>query len=620
MIYAILKDRSTIQKRNGIMAFDGITTAAITAELNKKLAGGSISRIIQPEKDELYLMIKDRKDSYWLYMSANASLPLIYLTDKKVNAPLQAPNFCMLLRKHLQGGRIIKIAQPSLYDGNDPENHSLERVIMIYVDHRDELGDPCIRRLVIEIMGKHSNIILLNEEDMIMDSIKRVPSGMSSVREVLPGRPYFIPKTQDKKEPLSLTRDELLADILVKPVKCAETFYRNLTGFSPLASEELCFEAGVDGGMPLSSLTEEQKEALSDVYFRRIEAVRKNDYTRQVAYIDGQVKDFACFPLKLYQDARIETFDSVSEMLVSYYSGKNKENRMREKSASLRHQVTTALDRVNKKAQIQEKQLRDSEKKDKYRLYGELLNTYGYSAEEGAASIEVINYYTNEPLTIPLDPHLTASANSQKYFERYNKLKRTETSVKEQLKATYEEREQLETVLTSIGMAENEADLNALKRELAGSGHPQGNVKNRAAGKNGKGAKGAKGREEKSKPMLFRSTDGFLIAVGKNNEQNEELTFKFAAGNDWWFHAKGQPGSHVILHTEGKEVPDRAFNEAGSLAAYYCRNNKAPKVEIDYTQKKNVKKTPGAKAGFVIYYTNYSMMAEPDISALERIE
>ena len=622
------------------MAFDGITTAALTAELSHKLTGGSISRIIQPEKDELYLTIKNQKETYLLYMSANASLPLIYLTDKKVTAPLQAPNFCMLLRKHLQGGRIRNISRPVIgEDGTtilpplsdtDGRTPSLERVIILQVDHRDEMGDPCVRQLVIEIMGKHSNIILVNEAGTIMDSIKRVPSSMSSVREVLPMRPYFIPQTQDKKNPLTLNSEELTR-ILDKPMKTAEAFYRNLTGLSPLAAEEICFEAGIDGGKVTAALSDEERHSLAAAFETRMAEVRDGCFMPQIASINGQAKDFACFLLTLYDDAVCEPFESVSDMLAAFYSRKNKETRMREKSAVLRHQVTTALERVGKKAQIQEKQLKDAEKKDKYRLYGELLNTYGYSAGEGAKSLDVINYYTNEPMTIPLDPTLSAQANSQKYFERYNKLKRTEVSVTEQLKQTCEDREQLESILTAIDLAENDADLSAIRRELmadgwirfkadeGGKGAGRKGDTKRSGGKAGKGNKG-KVREEKSRPMLFRSSDGFLIAVGKNNEQNDELTFRFAAGNDWWFHAKGQPGSHVILHTEGKDVPDRAFEEAGSLAAYYCKGRTAPKVEIDYTQKKNVRKTPGAKAGFVIYYTNYSMMAVPDISHLERLE
>lgn len=577
------------------MAFDGITTAHIVSELRSKLIGGGINRVIQPEKDELYLTIKNNKETFQLYMSANASLPLLYLSEKKPAAPLSAPNFCMLLRKHIQGGRISDIIQPSL-----------ERAVTFVIDHRDEMGDPCQKKLVVEIMGKYSNIILLNADDTVMDSIKRVPATMSSVREVLPGRAYFLPQTQEKQDPLTLT-EESATVIFNKPLKVSEAIFKSLTGISPLMAEEFCYEAGIDGGLSCAALSENQKESLSNVLLSRMTDIKSGVFSAQIVLQNGVPKDFASLPLLMYGDTDSETFDSPSQMLLGFYDRKNKETRMREKSAGLRHQVTTALDRVNKKAVIQEKQLKDAEKKDKYKLYGELLNAFGYSAEPEAKTITVTDYYTNEPVTIPLDPTLTASVNAQKYYERYNKLKRTEAQVTEQLSATYRDRELLESILEAIDKAENDADLNAIRDELIRDGWVKRRIQARG-----------KVREEKSKPMFFRSSDGFLIAVGKNNIQNDELTFKYASGNDWWFHAKGQPGSHVILKTEGKDIPDRAFEEAASLAAHFSKGKKAPKVEIDYTLRKHVKKTPAGNPGFVIYHTNYSLMAVPDISQLTR--
>lgn len=581
------------------MAFDGFTTAHITAELKNNLTGGCISRIIQPEKDELYLTIKNNKAAHQLYMSASASLPLVYLTENKPQAPLSAPNFCMLLRKHLQGGKIIDIFQPSL-----------ERVIIFKIEHRNELGDLCIKKLIIELMGKHSNIILINDEDVIMDSIKRIPSSMSSVREVLPGRPYFIPKTTDKYDPFIVDQTVITENILSKPVKIAEALYKSLTGFSPLAAEEFAYEAGLEGNASTSSLSHEEKNKLAAVVLHHIDDVRQENFTSGIVYMNNIPRDFASFPLLMYGDAVLEECENASVQLQTFYSKKNKENRLKEKTAALRHNVTNALDRVTKKEALQKKQLSDTEKKDKYRIWGELLNAYGYNVEEGSASVKVLNYYDNTEMTIPLDKDMNAQENAQKYFTRYNKLKRTEASLTEQLKNTIADREQLENVLEALSIAETPADIAGVQKELEDSGWI----------KKHKIARG-KVREEKSKPMLFRSNDGFTIAVGKNNYQNDELTFKYANGGDWWFHAKGRPGSHVILKTEGREVPDRAFEEAASLAAYYSRDGKdSPKVEIDYTLRREVKKTPGGKPGFVIYHQNYSMMAIPNISSIERIE
>ena len=578
------------------MAFDGITTAHIVRELNDKLTGGIISRIIQPEKDELYLTVKNGKETYQLYMSASASLPLLYLSDRKPAAPMTAPNFCMLLRKHIQGGHLISVSQPSL-----------ERAVTFTVSHRSELGDPCTRKLIIEIMGKHSNIILTDDNAVILDSIKRVPASMSSVREVLPGRPYFLPETRHKADPLTVSRETLTTAILRKPCRTAEALFSSLTGLSPLMAEEFCYEAGLDGGLSTQALTDEDRERLADVVLRAAEAVRENRFHAFLVYEEGRAAEYASLPLRMYDGSQKEAFDSPSAMLQTYYGRKNKETRMREKSAGLRRQATTALERVIKKADIQSRQLADAGKKDTFRLYGELLNVYGYQIPEGSRSAVLNNYYTNEDITVPLDPTLSAAANAQRFFERYNKLKRTEIQTTEQLSAALHDRECLESILEALDKAENDADLEAIREELVSKGW----AKKRSSRDKGF-------RREKSKPMLFRSTDGFQIAVGKNNIQNDELTFRFANGGDWWFHAKGQPGSHVILRTEGREVPDRAFEEAASLAAYYSKGRKAPKVEIDYTLRKNVKKTPAGDPGFVIYHTNYSMMAVPNNDHIPR--
>ena len=581
------------------MAFDGITTAHIVHELRETLVGGGISRIIQPEKDELCLTVKNNKTPYLLYMSANASLPLIYLTEDRDKAPLTAPNFCMFLRKHIQGGRILTIDQPSL-----------ERVISLSIEHRNELGDLCMKKLIIELMGKHSNIILTDDKDTILDSIKHVPASMSSVRQVLPGRPYFIPGAGEKADPLTFDRTYFREKVLAKPLKAAEALYKSYTGFSPLAAEEFCYEAGLDGGRPCASLTEEEKEKLSDVLEKGMSAVREGRFDAGIIYDDDSPIAFSSLPLLMYGDLRREAFSSVSKELVTFYSAKNAQTHILEKTANLRHQVQVALDRVNKKAALQEKQLKDTEKKEKYRIYGELLNAYGYSAEPGASSLEALNYYDNETISIPLDPTLSPSENAQKYFTRYNKLKRTESSLTDQLASTLADRAQLESILTALSLSENAADISAIRRELEDGGWIKRHT-----------IKKGKVREEKSKPMLFESSDGFTIAVGKNNLQNDELTFKYANGGDWWFHAKGRPGSHVILKTEGREVPDRAFEEAASLAAHFSKDSgENARIEIDYTLRREVKKTPGGKAGFVIYHQNYSMLASTDISRLKRLE
>ncbi|MDO4805563.1 MAG: NFACT RNA binding domain-containing protein [Lachnospiraceae bacterium] len=580
------------------MAFDGITTAAIRHELDACLTGGGISRIVQSEKDELLLTIKNNKVTYRLLMSASPSLPLIYLVPENRQAPLTAPNFCMLLRKHLQGGQILRITQPSL-----------ERVLCFEISHRNELGDICLKKLIIEIMGKHSNIIVTDERDVILDSIKRIPSSVSSVREVLPGRPYFIPGADLKKNPLEADAKSFIATIRESSYNIVKAIYMCYTGIAPIVAEEFVYEAGIEPRKGPADLNEGEIARLAEVFVRHMEDVARGEFAPNIIYRDGEPKEFGVFPLTIF-GGNVENVASVSEMLRKFYSDREASTRIRQKSADLRHLVSTALDRTNKKFLIQEKQMADTEKKDKYRIYGELLNTYGYEAKEGDKELRAVNYYTGEPITIPLDPTLTPAMNAQKYFERYNKLKRTADALGTQIEETNDDREQLESCLMAIDLAESEQDLAEIRRELADYGFAQR-----------KSSQKGRSREAKQKPLAYLSSDGYTMYVGRNNYQNEEVTFKIGNGNDWWFHAKGMPGSHVIIKGNGKgELPDRAYEEAAALAAWYSSGRKAPKVEIDYTQRKNLHKKNGGKPGFVTYHTNYSMMAVPDIAGLKRIE
>ena len=579
------------------MAFDGITIANIVSELNHTIVGGKINKIAQPEADELMITVKNNRTQYRLFLSASASLPLIYLTGENKQGPLTAPNFCMLLRKHIGSARILSVTQPGL-----------ERILIFELEHLNELGDICRKKLIVEIMGKHSNIIFCQEDDTIIDSIKHISANMSSVREVLPGRTWFIPHTQDKMDPLSMSREAFTETVFGKNLPVFKAIYTSLTGFSPLIAEELCVRSGIDPKRQAQELEETEKETLWQTTDDLVDRIWRQDFSPVIVYQEEEPLEFAAFPLTKYQDQKSVSYESISQVLESYYSMKNKITLIRQKSADLRRIVTTAIERTSKKYELQQKQQKDTEKKEKYRIYGELLNTYGYHLEEGARSLEALNYYTNEMITIPLDEHLSAAENAKKYFDRYTKLKRTEEALNELLEETRSDLEHLESIRTSLDIALDEDDLVEVREELMEYGYLR--------------RKGASGKKKKivSRPFHYRSSDGFDIYVGKNNFQNDELSFKFASGNDWWFHAKGQPGSHVIVKSNGEELPDRTFEEAARLAAFYSKGRQAPKVEIDYTQKKNLKKPNGAKPGFVIYHTNYSMIAEPKIHEIEEIK
>ena len=590
------------------MAFDGITTACLRKEFSDRLTGARIYKIAQTDRDELVLTLKPAAErgggQCRLYLSADASLPLAYFTAKNRQAPLQAPSFCMLLRKHLQNGRILSVTQPGL-----------ERVLRFEVEHLDEMGDLCRHTLVIELMGKHSNIIFLNDQEQIVDSIKHISSLVSSVREVLPGRPYFVPDTRNKRNPLEETAEGFDALMRSQQVPPARLLLSAYTGLSTQMAEELCHRAAITNDRSASSMTEEDRASLWKEFRALMRNVSEGVFEPSIYYKKedggrrGAPAGYAAVSMRVFTDfgSRFEEvrFDSMSELLEVFYDQKNEVTRIRQKSVDLRHVVQTILERDIHKYDLQCKQIRDTEKRDKYRIYGELLNAYAYSIPEGVKSCEVDNYYTGEKVRIPLDPMLTPNQNAKKYFDRYTKLKRT-----------YE-------ALTALDLATNEGDLAQIRQELEDSGlvrrHAGGGKKRPGFDKSGK--KG-RARTPVSKPLHYISSDGYDIYVGKNNTQNDQLTFHFAEPGDIWMHANDIPGSHVILRSGGRsmdEIPDRAFEEAASLAAWYSAGRQQGKVEIDYLLRRNVKKPGGAKPGFVVYYTNYSILARADISGLREV-
>ena len=579
------------------MALDGITVSNMVRELSALLTDARISKIAQPENDELLLTFKGSTGQTRLLMSASASLPLIYITQTNKPGPMTAPNFCMLLRKHIGNGKIIRIWQPGL-----------ERIIHFEIEHYDELGDIRRKELILELMGKHSNIIFCDEHQMIIDSIKHISAQTSSVREVLPGRTYFIPETQKKCDPLNTGKEEFLAQVFSKPMPVSKALYSTYTGISPVIAEELCQRASLESDQSANSLSDLEKTHLFTIFSHLIEDVKEGNFRPNIVYDEDHTPvEFASLLLSVYGDFVTEEFDTISQVLEQYYAMKNTVTRIRQKSSDLRRIVATSLDRTRKKYELQSRQLKDTEKRDKYKIYGELLHTYGYSAVPGSKSLKAINYYTNEEITIPLDETMTAQENAKRYFEKYSKLKRTYEALTELIQETKADLAQLESISTFLDMALSEEDLVQVKEELMDAGY----IRRKYTGKKVKIT---------SRPFHYRSGDGYDIYVGKNNFQNDELTFKFASGNDWWFHAKGAPGSHVVVKSKGEELPDTTFEDAARLAAYYSKNRNSDKVEIDYVEKKHVKKPNGAKPGFVVYYTNYSMVIDSDISKIALID
>lgn len=624
------------------MAYDGIVIAATVKELNEGILGGSITKIAQPERDEILLTIKQNRQNRKLSLSASASLPMVYFKEETALSPATAPNFCMTLRKHIGGGRIRRIYQP----GEQLSEAGLERIIVFEIEHLDELGDLSVRRLVCELMGKHSNLILLREDGTILDSIKHITPSVSSVREVLPGRTYFIPDTRKKVNPICLLEEPagetaFFAALCEAADSVQKAIYGRITGLSPIIAEELCFRARVDGDRTPELLGEAERGRLYGAFCALLQDVRDGKFCPNIVY-DGDVpEEFSAVQLSLLLQGgyREQRFDSMSEVLTAYYEERAKRGRIRAKSEDIRHILKTLTERTAKKLELQERQYRDAEKKDKFRVYGELLNTYGYSLSGGEKELCCQNYYDEgREIRIPLDETFSAGENAKKDFDKYQKLKRTQEALAPQIEESKQLLWHLDSIAAALSIAETEADLNQLRREMSEygfirkhldgdgargknggglSGHGQGKS-GRSSGKKGQnGGKKLRKEEMRSEPMHFVSSDGIDIYVGRNNYQNEEITFKLAEGNDWWFHAKNMPGSHVIAKTGNRELPDATCLEAAALAAYYSKacgeekQNLPEKIEVDYVQKKALKRVPKAAPGYVIYHTNFSIMVEP---------
>ena len=568
------------------MAYDALVVCATVSELCKKILNGSIMKVAQPEKDELLFTVKvSRRESgssadgasepvtvreqLKLTLSANPSLPMVCLREDAPLSQKDAPNFCMVLRKHIGGGRITKVEQGGEF----------ERIIIFTIEHMDEMGDRCERKLICELMGKHSNIILTKDDGTIIDSIKHISAATSSLREILPGRKYFIPETGH-------------------------------AGLGKVMDEEICYRAGADSRIPYRELPEPVKEKISEVKEAIFREAKEGKFCPNIVYYRGKPCEYAAIRLDSLtgEDYVREEFASISEVVRTFYERKSVEGRIRAKSEDIRLLLKNLTERTAKKLDLQEKQFLDTKKRDRYRIYGELLNTYGYSLSGGEKELRCENYYDGgKEITIPLDEHRTAAQNAKNYFDRYQKLKRTEEALSGQIRENREILYHLDSLKNALSLSENEADLRVIREEMETAGFSR---RKPSAGKKERIRK----EEVRSAPLHFVSSDGVDLYVGRNNAQNEELTFRISDKDDWWFHAKNIPGSHVIARTGKAELPDATCREAAALAAYYSKAGREQEnalIEVDYVRRKELRKVPGAAPGFVIYHTNYSIMIEP---------
>lgn len=568
------------------MPFDGIALRAVAAELTEKLIGGRVEKVSQPERDELHLLVRNQYQNYRLLLSATANYPRVHLSLIAKPNPDRAPMFCMLLRKHLIGGKILSIRQ-----------QGLERVLDIVFGVIDELGRPGELTMHVEIMGRHSNIVLCDERGIIVDCVKRVTEEKSRVREVLPGLAYVCPPAQDKHDLLTTSREELLA-VLQADRPMAQALGEGLAGVAQPTARELLRLCSVNPSLAMAELGPDDQSALLDALLARFAAIAANSFQPVVLHNGEETLDFLPF---VDSAALGKAYDSMSGAVEAFYAQRDARERLRQNSANMVSVLTTALNRARKKLEKQSEGFTQSEGLETYRLKGEMLTASLHLAVRGAGAVEVPNYYDEDggTLTVELDPSLSAADNAQRYYKRYNKAKSALENLKVQMEATRAEIVYLESQLTNIELSATEAELDEIRAELVREGF----LRDAAAKSRKKVAPG--------QPLHF-TVGGHDIYVGRNNTQNDALTMKFARNDDIWLHTKDIPGSHVIVRAIGGSVSEEALAAGALLAAWYSKARASSGVSVDYTQRRNVKKPNGARPGFVIYLSNKTIAVTPE--------
>lgn len=570
------------------MPLDAICLSAVAEELRAAVTGGRIDKIYQPARDEIVLAVRGREGNVRLLLSGNPNCPRAQLTWRDRENPAEPPMFCMLLRKHLAGGRILSIVQPPV-----------ERVLDFTLECLNELGDRVERHLILEAMGRRANLILVDGEGRIVDCARRVDGGEGD-RLLQPGMFYRIPTPVDKADPFALEAEEVHTLICSAPPGPGDKVLLALfAGVSPLVAREAEFRSGGD------------REALAEKFLQILDDARSGRFTPCLLVREGRPADFSFLPVLQYGlGTELRTYDSFSRLLDDFYAQQEQADRVKQRGADLLKSVTTARDRTARKLQNQRKELAETGDRERLRELGDILTSNLHLLSKGMARAALTDFYDPEGkmVDIILDPLLTPQQNAARYYKNYNKAKTAERMLTLQIEKGAAELEYLESVLESIALAEGERDLQEIRQELTEGGYLRR-------------AKTAAKREKRvsGKPMEFRSTAGLHISVGKNNAQNDALTTKMAFKSDIWFHTQKIHGAHVILHTGGGEPDLQSLHEAAVLAATFSRGREGKKVPVDYTPVKYVKKPTGAKPGMVVYTTYETAWVDPDGALAERL-
>jgi predicted ribosome quality control (RQC) complex YloA/Tae2 family protein len=586
------------------MSFDGIVTKAVVHELKDLILGGRVDKIYQQEKDEILIYIHSKGLNYKLVISASSNNPRIYLTQYSKKNPATPPMFCMLLRKHIAGGIILNV-----------EQFNMDRIVFIDISAIDELGQPTEKRLIIEIMGKHSNIILVDKFTFkIIDSVKRVYEDMSRVRQILPGMSYDYPPIQDKVNPLESTKEDFynLIKASNNSLVIYKFFYFNFVGLSPLISREICFDAEVDIDRTIGSLDENILNSLFLSINKFMNLIKNNNFSPVTVFSNNNSEILAFHALDINQFGSCnKTYcDSISKVLDNYFRSKDTLDRIGQKSHSIKKSIQVKLDRTLNKLGKQKEELLQSKEREIYKVYGDLISANLHKISKSVDEVYLENFYDEnmKELVVPLDIKLSPTANAQKYYKKYSKLKNAHLLLEGQIPETKDEISYLENVLLSIENSTEIKELDEIKEELIKEVYVKGSIKKK------------KKEELMSKPYHYLSADGFNIYVGKNNKQNDYLTLKLSSKEDIWMHVQNMPGSHVIIGKGGKDIPDSTLEEAAILAAYYSKGKNSNHVPVDYTERKNVKKPKNAKLGMVIYDNFKTISVNPSKDLVNKIK
>ena len=584
------------------MPLDALCLSGVVHELQNALSGAKIDKIYQPGRDEVVLALRAPAGNVKLLLSANPSHPRAHLTQISRENPDKPPMFCMLLRKHLSGARLLELVQPPM-----------ERVVDLRLEALDELGDRVERRLVLEAMGRHSNLILLDGEGRIMDCLRRVDSDMSARRQVLPGLFYRLPPAQEKLDPSSLDRAALESALAAAPEESQadKWLLDTFGGLSPLICRELAFRAGGATDARLHQMGEGGRSRLLDELEGLLRSVQENSFTPVMLEKEGHPSDFTFQPISQYGPAvSCVPFPSFSALLDRFYEQRENQERVRQRGQDLIRSVTNARDRASRKIGLQEQELAATRDRERLRQFGDIITSNLHAMEKGMSRLTAADFYDPEcpQIHIPLDPLLTPQQNAAKYYKEYNKAKTAESILTLQLEKGRRDLDYLNSVLEAIALAEGERDLQEIRQELTDTGYLRRPSKARDRGK-----------RVASKPMEFRSSSGLRISVGKNNTQNDLLTTKQAFKSDLWFHTQKIHGSHVILWTEGGQPDLTSIQEAAQLAAWFSQGRESGKVAVDYTPVKYVKKPGGARPGMVVYTTYETAYVAPDGELARRL-